>query len=85
MASHSSSGSDEYVCTEESSIRTQDASDASIYKMRETFDYDEILENHLGQMGKFQLRSFLCLCLPAMFHGSTILSYIFIGAVPLYR
>ena len=48
------------------------------------FNYDEIL-GHIGHMGKFQLRSYLPLCLPALFFGPVIMSYIFIGAIPKYR
>ena len=46
--------------------------------------YDDILEK-LGQMGKFQLRTFLWLCLPALFPGIVIMSYTFTGAIPDYR
>ena len=46
--------------------------------------YDEILEK-LGQMGKFQLRTFLWLCLPAFFPGIVIMSYTFTGGTPNYR
>lgn len=47
-------------------------------------NYDEILEK-LGQMGKFQLRTFLWLCLPAFFPGIVIMSYTFTGGTPNYR
>jgi len=50
----------------------------------EAFNYDDIL-GHIGHMGKFQLRSYLPLCLPALFFGPVIMSYIFIGAIPKYR
>lgn len=46
--------------------------------------YDEILEK-LGQMGKFQLKTFLWLCLPAFFPGIVIMSYTFTGGTPNYR
>jgi len=83
--------SEENICSGESftdyDINTRDNSSNGTMSniSNSAFNYDEILENHLGQLGKFQLRSFLWLCLPAMFHGSTILSYIFVGGVPLYR
>ena len=50
----------------------------------DAFNYDEIL-GYLGQMGKFQFRSFLLLCLPAVFFGPVIMIYVFIGAIPRYR
>jgi len=50
----------------------------------EAFNYDDIL-NHIGQMGKFQLRSYLLLCFPCLFFGPVIMSYLFIGAIPRYR
>lgn len=82
--------SEEYICTGESfadatNTRDRCSNETVSNIISNAFNYDEILENHLGQLGKFQLRSFLWLCLPAMFHGSTILSYIFIGGVQLYR
>ena len=49
-----------------------------------SYDYDEILI-HLGQMGRSQLRSFLWLCIPAMFAGVAVMTYIFTGEVPNYR
>lgn len=83
------STSEEYICTGESladDTNTRDSSSNNgTVSTSNAFNYDEILENHLGQLGKFQLRSFLLLCLPAIFHGSTIMSYIFTGGVPLYR
>lgn len=50
----------------------------------ETFNYDDILE-YLGQMGKYQLHTFLWLCLPAIFPGMIIMSYTFTGGIPDYR
>jgi OCT family organic cation transporter-like MFS transporter 4/5 len=50
----------------------------------EAFNYDDILE-HVGQLGKYQLRTFLLLCLPAFFPGIVVMSYTFTGAVPNYR
>lgn len=47
-------------------------------------NYDDILEQ-IGQMGKFQLRTFLWLCLPAFFPGIVIMSHTFTGAIPDYR
>ena len=51
----------------------------------EPFNYDDIMELHIGQLGKFQLRSFLWLCLPALFPGLIVMSYSFTGGVPDYR
>lgn len=50
----------------------------------ETFNYDDILD-HLGQMGKFQLHTFLWLCLPALFPGIIVMSFTFTGGIPDYR
>ena len=50
----------------------------------EPFNYDDILE-HLGQLGKFQLRSFLWLCIPALFPAFVVMSLNFTGGVPNYR
>jgi hypothetical protein len=50
----------------------------------EAFNYDDILE-HVGQLGRYQLRTFLWLCLPAFFPGIVVMSYTFTGAVPNYR
>ena len=48
------------------------------------FNYDDILV-HIGEIGKFQLRTALLLCFPAFFPGIVTMSYQFIGAVPEYR
>jgi len=56
----------------------------SIEKVVEPFNYDEILE-HVGQLGKYQLWSYLWLCLPMLFPSIIVMSYSFIGGVPEYR
>ncbi len=67
-----------------------DSTDSSISQKKsvdsrgEAFNYDDILE-HVGQLGKYQLRTFLLLCLPAFFPGIVVMSYTFTGAVPDYR
>lgn len=53
-------------------------------KAEEPYNYDDILE-HIGQMGKFQLRICLLLCIPAIFPGMVVMSYTFTGAIPQYR
>lgn len=50
----------------------------------DNFNYDTFLEQ-IGQMGKFQLRSYILLCFPALFFGPIIMIYVFIGAIPQYR
>lgn len=50
----------------------------------EPFNYDDILD-HVGQLGRYQLRIFLLLCLPISFPSVIIMSYSFIGGVPNYR
>ena len=54
-------------------------------KVREPFNYDEIMDLYLGQIGKFQFTAFLLLCLPALLPGPVLMSYTFTGAVPEYR
>ena len=50
----------------------------------QTFNYDSILD-HLGHLGRTQLGAFLWLCLPALFPGIAVMSYLFTGAIPDYR
>lgn len=49
------------------------------------FNYDDIMDLYLGQMGKFQFTAFILLCLPALLPGPVLMSYTFTGAVPEYR
>ena len=51
---------------------------------QEAFDYDVILD-HIGQLGKFQLMTCLWLLVPAMFSALVIMSYSFTGAKPQFR
>ena len=48
------------------------------------FSYDEVLE-HIGELGPYQLRSFLVLLMPCFFFGLTIMSYTFTAGIPQYR
>ena len=57
---------------------------SSSAKVVEPFNYDQILE-HVGQLGKYQLWSYLWLCLPMLFPSIIVMSYSFIGGVPEYR
>lgn len=50
----------------------------------EQFNYDDILK-HIGQLGSYQFRTFLLLCLPALFPGIIVMSYTFTGGMPNYR
>lgn len=68
----------------EDDLTSKNKSNVESTETSEAFNYDDILE-HLGQMGKFQLRTFLLLCLPAFFPGIVIMSYTFTGGVPKYR
>ena len=54
-------------------------------KQEEPFDYDGIMENHIGQLGKYQLRIYLLLFLPVLSSLVITMSYSFIGGVPNYR
>ena len=71
--------------TAEISSSEQKQEEKSSFSKEKTFDYDNILECHLGQLGNYQLRSFLLLLLPAIFPGLITMSYTFTGAVPNYR
>lgn len=48
------------------------------------FSYDEVLE-HIGQLGPYQLRTFLALLMPCFFFGLTIMCYTFTAGIPQYR
>jgi len=60
------------------------SNDTNENKVGEAFNFDDILE-HIGQMGKFQLRTCLLLCIPAFFPGMVVMSYNFTGHLPQYR
>ena len=77
-------GDDEKVVAEKDALLDVEQSNKT-KNQGEPFNYDDILEQHLGQLGKFQLRSFLLLCIPALFPGLIAMSYTFTGAVPNYR
>lgn len=79
MAEHSSTNS---ICDEDDSTKSQQ-NDLKT-QQGESFNYDDILE-HVGQLGQYQLRTFLWLCVPAFFPGMVVMSYTFTGAVPDYR
>lgn len=79
MAEHSSTSS---ICDEDDSTKSQQ-NDLKT-QQGESFNYDDILE-HVGQLGQYQLRTFLWLCVPAFFPGMVVMSYTFTGAVPDYR
>ena len=51
---------------------------------QEAFNYDIILD-HIGQMGKYQLRTCLWLSIPFIFSTMGVVSYSFIGAIPQFR
>ena len=48
------------------------------------FSYDDVLE-HIGHLGRYQLRTFLILLMPCFFFGLTILNYTFTAGIPQYR
>lgn len=66
---------------EQESRRSNDIPNRSV---RLEMNYDKILEN-LGPMGKFQLRTFLWLCLPAFFPGIVIMSQTFTASPLEFR
>lgn len=47
-------------------------------------DFDNMLEE-LGEMGRFQIRTYILVCLPVLFAGANSLSYVFTAGVPNYR
>lgn len=47
-------------------------------------DFDDMLEE-LGEMGRFQLTTYLLVCLPVFFAAANSLSYVFTAGVPKYR
>lgn len=53
-------------------------------KSDEAFDADVILE-HLGNVGWFQFRFFICLAYAVLFPTATILVFNFTGATPAHR
>jgi len=53
-------------------------------RTQESFNYDAILEE-IGEFGRYQLRTFIPLCFPALFFGVVIMSYTFTAAIPRYR
>ena len=80
------------MANEETSTKSRNEKDDSINSNQdkskgtegEPFNYDDILE-HIGQMGKYELYTFLWLCLPVLFPGIIVMSYTFTGAIPNYR
>lgn len=80
MAENSSTNS---ISEEEDSTKSQ-RNEVKTQEGGETFNYDNILE-HVGQLGQYQLRTFLWLCVPAFFPGIVVMSYTFTGGVPDYR
>ena len=50
----------------------------------EAFNYDIILD-HIGQLGKFQLNTSLWLFVPALLSGLVLMSHSFTGAIPPFR
>ena len=53
-------------------------------KDENSFSYDDVLE-HIGPLGRYQLRTLILLLFPCLFFGPTILSYTFVGGIPQYR
>jgi len=74
--------------TDNSLLKNGNSAETKTEKIKETdcsdLNYDEILE-HLGQLGKYQLRAYVLLCFPILFPSIIIMSYSFIGGVPNYR
>lgn len=66
-------------------VPNAESDEAKIESPAESFNYDRILEEHLGPLGRFQRRIFLWLCIPALAPGIVILSFTFTGGVPNYR
>ncbi|XP_018566487.1 organic cation transporter protein isoform X2 [Anoplophora glabripennis] len=47
-------------------------------------DFDDMLEE-LGELGKFQIYTYILVCLPVLFAAANSLSYVFTAGVPDYR
>lgn len=47
-------------------------------------DFDDMLEE-LGELGKFQIYTYILVCLPVLFGAANSLSYVFTAGVPNYR
>ncbi|KAJ8912268.1 hypothetical protein NQ315_008859 [Exocentrus adspersus] len=47
-------------------------------------DFDDMLEE-LGELGKFQIYTYILVCLPVIFAAANSLSYVFTAGVPNYR
>ncbi|XP_065164782.1 organic cation transporter protein isoform X2 [Atheta coriaria] len=47
-------------------------------------NFDDILDE-LGELGRFQIVTYLLICLPVLFSGANSLSYVFTAGIPEYR
>ncbi|XP_074033259.1 organic cation transporter protein isoform X3 [Leptinotarsa decemlineata] len=51
---------------------------------RRSVNFDDVLEE-LGELGTFQIFTYILICLPVLFGASSSLSYVFTAGVPEYR
>lgn len=51
---------------------------------KNSIDFDDVLEE-LGELGRFQIFTYILVCLPVFFAGANSLSYVFTAGVPKYR
>lgn len=51
---------------------------------KQSVDFDDMLEE-LGELGRFQIFTYILVCLPVFFSGANSLSYVFTADVPIYR
>ncbi|KAJ8969980.1 hypothetical protein NQ317_007027 [Molorchus minor] len=65
-------------CVEECNLRV------SIMERQHILDFDDMLEE-LGELGKFQVYTYILICLPVLFAAANSLSYVFTAGIPEYR
>lgn len=53
-------------------------------KRDSVIDFDDILVE-LGELGRYQIFTYILICLPVLFAGASSLSYVFTAGVPNYR
>jgi OCT family organic cation transporter-like MFS transporter 4/5 len=47
-------------------------------------DFDEVLDE-IGDFGRYQIITYLLICLPVIFSAANSLTYVFTAGVPNYR
>ncbi|GFG40420.1 hypothetical protein Cfor_01589 [Coptotermes formosanus] len=55
-----------------------------VFAEQATMDFDEVLEE-IGELGRYQITTYLLICLPVLFSAANSLTYVFTAGVPNYR